>query len=227
MKILVIEDEPKVGRALQEGLHAEGYEVSLAQSGEEGFFLASSRPFDLLLLDVMLPGRDGLEVLRALRQQAVSAQVLLLTAKDTVEDRVTGLDAGADDYLIKPFAFPELCARIRALLRRGKADTGAPLRVGSLEIDPTTRTVVREGIRLELTSREFELLEFLARNRDRVVSREMLGREVWKEPDRPTPLDNVIDVHIARLRKKVDDPCATKLLHTVRGVGFILGEKVP
>jgi DNA-binding response OmpR family regulator len=227
VRLLVIEDEPKVGHALQEGLQAEGYEVVLAESGEEGFFLASNRAFDLIVLDVMLPGRDGLEVLAALRKQNMTAQVLILTAKDAIEDRVAGLDTGADDYLVKPFAFPELSARIRALLRRGKAEPVASLRIGTLEIDPVTRTVLREGLRLELTVREFELLEFLARNRGRVVSREMLARDVWKEPVRATPLDNVIDVHMARLRKKLDDPFEGKLLHTVRGVGFILSEETP
>jgi len=227
VRLLVIEDEPKVGHALQEGLQAEGYEVVLAETGEEGFFIASSRNFDLIVLDVMLPGRDGLEVLAALRKQNMTAQVLILTAKDAIEDRVAGLDTGADDYLVKPFAFPELSARIRALLRRGKSEPVASLRIGTLEIDPVTRTVLREGLRLELTVREFELLEFLARNRGRVVSREMLVRDVWKEPVRATPLDNVIDVHMARLRKKLDDPFERKLLHTVRGVGFILSEEAP
>jgi len=227
VRLLVIEDEPKVGHALQEGLQAEGYEVVLAETGEEGFFIASSRNFDLIVLDVMLPGRDGLEVLAALRKQNMTAQVLILTAKDAIEDRVAGLDTGADDYLVKPFAFPELSARIRALLRRGKSEPVASLRIGTLEIDPVTRTVLREGLRLELTVREFELLEFLARNRGRVVSREMLARDVWKEPGRATPLDNVIDVHMARLRKKLDDPFEGKLLHTVRGVGFILSEEAP
>ena len=227
MRLLVIEDEPKVGHALQEGLQAEGYEVVLAETGEEGFFLASSRAFDLIVLDVMLPGRDGLEELAALRKHNMTAQVLILTAKDAIEDRVAGLDTGADDYLVKPFAFPELSARIRALLRRGKSEPVASLRIGTLEIDPVTRTVLREGLRLELTVREFELLEFLARNKGRVVSREMLARDVWKEPGRATPLDNVIDVHMARLRKKLDDPIEGKLLHTVRGVGFILSEDVP
>jgi len=227
VRLLVIEDEPKVGHALQEGLQAEGYEVVLAETGEEGFFIASSRNFDLIVLDVMLPGRDGLEVLAALRKQNMTAQVLILTAKDAIEDRVAGLDTGADDYLVKPFAFPELSARIRALLRRGKSEPVASLRIGTLEIDPVTRTVLREGLRLELTVREFELLEFLARNRGRVVSREMLARDVWKEPVRATPLDNVIDVHMARLRKKLDDPFERKLLHTVRGVGFILSEETP
>ncbi len=225
MRLLVIEDEPKVGHALLEGLQAEGYEVVLAETGEEGFFLASNRAFDLIVLDVMLPGRDGLEVLAALRKQNMAAQVLILTAKDAIEDRVAGLDTGADDYLVKPFAFPELSARIRALLRRGKPEPVASLRIGTLEIDPVTRTVLREGLRLELTVREFELLEFLARNKGRVVSREMLARDVWKEPGRATPLDNVIDVHVARLRKKLDDPFEGKLLHTVRGVGFILSEE--
>ncbi len=227
MRLLVIEDEPKVGHALQEGLQAEGYEVVLAETGEDGFFLASNRAFDLIVLDVMLPGRNGLEILAALRKQNSAAQVLILTARDAIEDRVSGLDAGADDYLVKPFAFPELSARIRALLRRGKAEPVTPLRIGTLEIDPVTRTGLREGLRLELTVREFELLEFLARNRGRVVSREMLARDVWKEPVRATPLDNVIDVHMARLRKKLDDPFERKLLHTVRGVGFILSEETP
>jgi DNA-binding response OmpR family regulator len=227
VQLLVIEDEPKVAHALQEGLQAEGYEVSLAATGEEGFFLASSRGFDLIVLDVMLPGRNGLEVLSTLRRQNMGTPVLILTARDAVEDRVAGLDAGADDYLVKPFAFPELSARIRALLRRGKSEPVASLTIGRLEVDPVTRTVMREGDRLELTVREFELLEYLVRNKGRVVSREMLARDVWKEPGRATPLDNVIDVHVARLRKKLDDPFAVKLLHTVRGVGFILSEEIP
>ena len=227
MRLLVIEDEPKVGQALREGLQAEGYEVILAETGEDGFFLASNRAFDLIVLDVMLPGRDGIEVLTALRKQSISTPVLLLTAKDAVESRVAGLDAGADDYLVKPFAFPELSARIRALSRRGKAEPVTLIRIGAFEVDPVTRTVLREGIRLELTVREFELLEYLARNKGRVVSREMLARDVWKEPGRATPLDNVIDVHVARLRKKLDDPFAIKLLHTVRGVGFLLSEEAP
>ena len=227
MRLLVIEDEPKVGHAVQEGLQAEGYEVVLAETGEDGFFLASSRSFDLIVLDVMLPGRNGLEILAALRKQDSAVQVLILTAKDAIEDRVAGLDAGADDYLVKPFAYPELSARSRALLRRGKSEPATPLRIGALEMDSVTRTVLREGLRLELTAREFELLEFLVRNQGRVVSREMLARDVWKEPVRATPLDNVIDVHVARLRKKLDDPFASKLLHTVRGVGFMLSEEIP
>jgi DNA-binding response OmpR family regulator len=224
VQILVIEDEPKVGRALREGLQAQDYDVTLASTGEEGFFLASSQPFDLIVLDLLLPGRDGLEVLGALRKQGMRVPVLLLTAKDAIEDRVAGLDAGADDYLVKPFAFPELSARIRALLRRGKPEALEPTRLDTLEIDLKTRTVFREGQKIDLTVREFELLEFLVRNRGHVVSREMLARDVWKETSRATPIDNVIDVHMARLRRKVDDPFKRKLVHTVRGVGFTVRE---
>jgi DNA-binding response OmpR family regulator len=225
VRILVIEDEPKVGRALREGLQAEDYDVTLAPTGEEGFFLASSQSFDLIVLDILLPGRDGLEVLGALRRQGVERPVLLLTAKDAIEDRVAGLDAGADDYLVKPFAFAELSARIRALLRRGKPEAAAPLRIDTLEVDPVSRTVHRSGQRIDLTTREFDLLEFLVRNRGRVVSREMLARDVWKETSRATPIDNVIDVHVARLRRKIDDQFSRKLVHTVRGVGFALREE--
>ena len=227
MRVLIIEDEPKVGKALKEGLEAEGYAITLSETGEDGFFLASSGTYELILLDVMLPGRNGLEILAALRKQSISTPVLLLTARDEVEDRVAGLDAGADDYLVKPFAYSELSARIRALLRRGKAEPAVLLKVGGLEVDPVMRTVTRESHRLELTAREFELLEFLARNKGRIVSREMLARDVWKEPGRATPLDNVIDVHVGRLRKKLDDPFSNKLLHTVRGVGFLLSEEAP
>jgi DNA-binding response OmpR family regulator len=224
VRILLVEDEIKVGNAVSEGLRAEGYEITWAQTGEEGFFHASSQGFDLIVLDVMLPGRDGIEVLQTLRKQGSKTPVLLLTAKDAIEDRVLGLDAGADDYLVKPFAFAELTARLRALLRRNKPETGGVLNIATLEIDPIRRIVSREGHRIDLTAREFELLEYLARNHGRVVSRQMLARDVWQETDRATPLDNVIDVHIARLLRKMDDPFETKLLHTVRGVGFTLSE---
>jgi two-component system, OmpR family, copper resistance phosphate regulon response regulator CusR len=224
VRILLVEDEVKVGQAVSKGLQAEGYEITWAQTGEEGFFHASSQTFDLIVLDVMLPGRDGIEVLHTLRTQGSKTPVLLLTAKDAIEDRVLGLDAGADDYLVKPFAFAELTARLRALLRRNKPESAGVLIIAALEIDQIRRTVSREGRRIDLTAREFELLEYLARNYDRVVSREMLARDVWKESGRATPLDNVIDVHVARLRRKMDDPFERKLLHTVRGVGFTLGE---
>jgi DNA-binding response OmpR family regulator len=178
--------------------------------------------FDLVLLDLMLPRRNGLEVLSTLRRRALQTPVLILTARDTVEDRVHGLDTGADDYLVKPFAFAELLARIRALLRRGRADQTLKLHQDDLEMDLVTRKVTRAGQTIELTVKEFEVLEYLLRHVARVVSREMLARDVWHVTARATPFDNVIDVTMARLRRKVDDPFQAKLLHTVRGVGFVL-----
>jgi len=198
--------------------------VTVARTGEEGYYLLGTRPFDLVVLDLMLPGRDGLEILATLRSRHRGVPVLILTARDAVQDRVAGLDAGADDYLVKPFAFPELLARLRALLRRGRAEQAARLKVADLEVDVPARSVSRGGHDIELTSREFELLEYLLWNRGRVVSREMLARDVWRETRRATTLDNVIDVHIARLRRKVDDSSAVKLIQTVRGVGFIIKE---
>lgn len=222
-EILIVEDEPKVARALREGLETEGYQVTLAHTGEDGFFLATTRPFDVLLLDRMLPGRDGLEILANLRQKGFLTPVLVLTARDAVADRVAGLDAGADDYLVKPFAFSELLARVRALVRRGRGDQLSRLAVGDLVIDVLARGVTRGGRAVDLTNREFELLEYLVRHKGALVSREMLARDVWGETERSTPLDNVIDVHIARLRKRVD-PDGPRLIHTVRGVGFIVRE---
>jgi DNA-binding response OmpR family regulator len=224
--ILVVEDELKVAEALQAGLQLEGYDVVLARTGEEGL-RAATGAFDLVVLDLMLPGCDGIDVLTRIRTSGSAVPVLVLTARDTIEDRVEGLDAGADDYLIKPFAFPELIARIRALLRRGKADAALRLHLGDLDVDRVARTVVRGSQRIDLTPREFDLLEYLLRHQRTLVSREMIAREVWREPNRGTPLDNVIDVHIARLRRKVDQDFAVKLIHTVRGVGFILGEDEP
>jgi DNA-binding response OmpR family regulator len=224
MRILVVEDEAKVARALKEGLEGEHYDVVVAKTGEEGFFRANAEIFDLVVLDLMLPGRDGIEILSTLRKRGVQTPVLILTAKDTVEDRVLGLDSGADDYLVKPFAFPELLARIRALLRRGRIDQVLRFKAGDLEMDLVTRKVTRGDQTLELPAREFALREYLLRPQNHLVSREMLARDVWKEPSRATPLDNVIDVHITRLRKKVDQDFPIKLIHTVRGVGFILHE---
>jgi DNA-binding response OmpR family regulator len=225
MQILVIEDDYKLATSLQDGLQAEGYTVSLARTGEEGFYVASRSLFDIVLLDIMLPGRSGIEILSTMRQLQIHTPVLVLTAKDAVSDRVRGLNAGADDYLVKPFAFPELLARIRALIRRGKGEEPASLRCADLELNALTHAVRRAEVPIALTAREFEILEYILRNQGRVVSREMLTRDVWKEPTRHTPLDNVIDVHIARLRRKVDDGFPTKLLHTVRGVGFVLREE--
>ena len=222
MRILVIEDEKKLAAAIRDSLVAEHYDVMLAYSGEDGFFRLNAQLFDLVILDLMLPGCSGLEVLTTLRRRGLQIPVLILTARDAVEDRVLGLDGGADDYLVKPFAFPELHARLRTLLRRGRPVEALRLKFADVEMDLVTREVRRAGQVLQLTAKEFELFEFLLRHADRVVSREMLAREVWKETARATPLDNVIDVHIARLRRKIDDPFATKLIHTVRGVGFVL-----
>jgi len=227
MRILVVEDEQKVADALREGLVDERYDVVVERTGEGAFFRVNTEIFDVVLLDLTLPGRDGLEILRALRQRRMETPVLVLTARDSLEDRVTGLDAGADDYLVKPFAFAELLARIRALVRRGRVADAPKLSVGDLEMDLVTRKVIRAGKPVDLTVREFELLEFLMRYQGQVVSRETLARDVWKETARTTPLDNVIDVHIARLRRKVDLEHTVKLIHTVRGVGFMLREGEP
>ena len=226
-RVLVVEDEPKVANALREGLEGEHYQVVVEYTGEGAFFRLTTEAFDVILLDLMLPGRDGLQILRTLRQRGDKTPVLVLTARDTLEDRVTGLDSGADDYLVKPFAFEEVLARIRALVRRGRASEPLRQRIADLELDLITRKVVRGGRPVDLTMREFELLEYLLRHQGQTVSRGMLARDVWKETARSTSLDNVIDVHIARLRRKVDQDQATRLIHTVRGVGFTVREGEP
>ena len=213
-----------MAKTLREGLEADGYSVRVAHTGEEGFYLINAQPFDLAVLDVMLPGHDGFEILSTIRRRGIKKPVLLLTSRDAVEDRVRGLDIGADDYLVKPFAFPELLARIRVLLRRGKPSLER-FKLADLEMDHARRLVTRAGQAIELTPREFELLEYLFLNRGRVVSREMLARDIWKETARQTPLDNVIDAQMVRLRKKVDEQFEPKLLQTVRGVGFVLREE--
>jgi two-component system, OmpR family, copper resistance phosphate regulon response regulator CusR len=222
VRILVVEDEPKLALAVKQGLEANEHVVSVAPTGEDGFFLAQTQPFDLLIFDVMLPGRNGIEIMGNLRRLGHRTPILLLTSKDGVEDRVQGLDNGADDYLTKPFALSELQARVRALGRRKAPEPETVLKLDDLELDRIRHTAVRAGKLLDLTAREFELLEYLLRHAESVVSREMLAREVWKESGRYTPIDNVIDVHIARVRRKLDDPWPRKLLHTVRGVGFVL-----
>ena len=227
MRVLVVEDERKIAALLTEALQADHYEVVVAGNGEDGFFRASAEAFDLVLLDVMLPGRSGFEILHALRQRFIHTPVLILTARDSVDDRVIGLDLGADDYLVKPFAVPELLARIRALLRRGRPSDVLRLKAADLELDLVSRRATRGERSLELTVREFDLLEYLMRHQGHLVSREMLAHQVWKEPRRATPLDNVIDVQMTRLRKKVDAPGAARLIHTVRGVGFVLREGEP
>ena len=225
MRILLIEDEIKLAQAIQQSLVALQYQVVIAASGEEGFFLASNEVFDLLILDLNLPGRDGLEILQSLRARGWHTPVLILTARDALDDRVAGLDGGADDYLVKPFAFPELHARLRALVRRGRGEESVnKLCCADLSLDRLARSAVRAGQPLELTVKEFDLLEFLLRHKGHVVSREMLALEIWGERARVVPLDNVIDVHIARLRAKVDAPFASAIIRTVRGVGFSVQE---
>ena len=229
-RILLVEDEAKTARAILSGLKGEGFVPVWAETGEDGFFLLSSQHFDAVVLDWMLPGRSGLEVLKTVRAKDSQTPVLLLTARDALEDRITGLDSGADDYLVKPFALAELAARLRALLRRAPTDSSVEEKaphwhIADLEVDSTARRVIRAGRAIELTPREFDLLIQLLHNAERIVSRETLAREVWHEIRRATPLDNVIDVHIARLRRKVDDGFACRLIHTVRGVGFVLREE--
>lgn len=224
MRLLIIEDDTKTAQALRTGLRVEGYEASLAKDGEEGFYLLNAESFDLVVLDWMLPGRDGIEVLKTLRSRGNKTPVLLLTARDAIEDRVVGLDVGADDYLVKPFAFAELLARIRALLRRSGQEDVLRKQVGDLSVDMEAHRVTRGSQEVSLTPREFDLLAYLVKHQGQTVTRRMLAKDVWRETNRATPLDNVIDVHVAHLRRKIDEGQRTKLIHTVRGVGFVLKE---
>jgi two-component system copper resistance phosphate regulon response regulator CusR len=224
-RILVVEDDPKMADALVSGLRGHGYDTELARTGEDAFFLIHSTHPNLVVLDLTLPSRSGLEILAQIRAEGLDVRVLILTSHDSVEDRVTGLDAGADDYLGKPFSFSELLARIASLLRRTHVTTrSASTEIADLRIDLETRNVTRSGVHLELTAREYDLLLYLLEHRNSPVSRETLAREVWRESSRFTPIDNVIDVQMARLRRKIDDPFSVKLLHTIRGVGFVLRE---
>ena len=224
-RLLVVEDEPKVANALREGLHGEGYEVVAEATGQAALQRCSLEAFDLILLDLGLPDLDGLGVIATLRRQRVDTPIFVLTARDGVSDRVHGLNTGADDYLAKPFAFAELLARVNALLRRGRTSAAGPVSVGALVVDPATRQVTHAGKEVMLTAKEFDLLEYLARAEGQVVSRDALARDVWKETARSTTLDNVIDVHVSRVRRKMmQDP---PLLQTVRGVGFVLRDETP
>lgn len=222
-RLLIVEDQKRLVSSLRRGLSEEGYTVETAVTGEDGYYMASTQQFEAVVLDLNLPRRDGLQVLKDLRGRGFTTPVLILTARDTVNDRVAGLDAGADDYLVKPFAFAELLARLRALLRRSTSSRELLLRADNLEADLLARRVVRDGIEVELSKREFDLLEFLLRHKNHTVSREMLARDVWKEPE--GLWTNVIEVCVNSLRKKVERPGQRQLVHTVRGVGYVLRDQ--
>lgn len=224
-RVLIVEDERKTRESLLEGLALEGWTVSSAATGEEAIRLLETQAFDLAVLDWMLPDRDGLEVLRHVRARGNQTPVLMLTARGALNDRVTGLETGADDYLAKPFAFAELLARSRALLRRPVLSSGQFLRCGDLQLDTRARAAMRAATEILLTPREVDVLEYLLRYQGQVVTREMLERDVWKQSQRFTSLDNVIDVQIMRLRKKVDIEGSKQLIHTIRGVGYRLSEE--
>jgi heavy metal response regulator len=220
MRILVVEDEKKVAGFIKQGLEEEGYVVDTAEDGEEGLVMALDRVHDLIILDIGLPKKDGLQVLRELQRQSLLTPVLLLTVRATIEDKVIGLDSGADDYLPKPFAFEELVARVRALLRR-RPDIGPSLlQYADLTLDPARRTVFRGTEKIELTAKEFSLLEYFIRNPERVLTRTMILDHVWDYAF--DPMTNVVDVYVNYLRNKIDAARESKLIHTVRGAGYVL-----
>ena len=223
MRILVVEDERRIADFILRGLSEHGYAVDVAGDGEEALHWPDAAEFDVIILDIMLPVRDGIDVCRTLRRRGMRTPILMLTARDAVEDRVRGLDSGADDYLVKPFAFAELLARVRALTRREPAATGTVLGVGDLILDTTTRDVSRDGKRIELTTKEYALLEYLLRHRNQVLTRTMIAEHVWNyEFDNAS---NVIDVHVRNLRRKIDDPFETKLISTIRGAGYRISSR--
>lgn len=224
-RLLIIEDQQKLAETLSQGFAEEGFEVTLALTGEEGIRLALAEPFDAIILDWMLPGCDGLTVLKRLREQGCTSPVVMLTARDAVADRVSGLESGADDYLVKPFAFAELLARVRVLLRRNTIANDSVLRAGPLEINLVARRVSRGSQAIELTKREFDLLEYLVRHKNTTVTRAMLARDVWKGTDDSlAAATNVIEVYINVLRRKIELPAEPRLIHTVRGLGYSLRE---
>jgi DNA-binding response OmpR family regulator len=222
MRILLVEDEAKVARFIQEGLKAEGYQVEVAADGTSGERKARTGDFDLILLDILLPKRNGFEVLQSLRRDGIRTPVLMLTARSATEDIVQGLDHGADDYLTKPFAFNELLARIRSLLRRDRR-TQTVLRVGDLQLNTMTRKATRMGRSIELTAREYALLEFMMRNPQKLLTRQQLAKEIWGFDFDPGT--NIIDVYINHLRKKIDQTVEKRLLHTARGRGYYISER--
>jgi DNA-binding response OmpR family regulator len=220
VRVLVVEDEVKMVRAVRRGLEQEGYAVDSASDGDEGLYLATENAYDAIVLDVMLPGIDGFEVCRRLRAERRWAPVLMLTARDTVADRIEGLDVGADDYLVKPFAFGELLARLRALIRRGAVERPAVLRAGDVILDPAAHAVTRSGRQVEMSAREFALLEFLMRHPGEVVSRTAILEHVWDYSY--DGMSNVVDVYVGYLRRKLEQPFGRTLIRTVRGVGYVL-----
>jgi heavy metal response regulator len=224
MYILVVEDDRKVAEFLRKGLQEEGYTIDVAHNGENGLSLALVNQYDLIILDIMLPVRNGLGILKELRNQRISIPVLMLTARDSLEDKIQGLDFGADDYLTKPFAFAELLARIRAILRRGKSERPAELTAADLTLDPVTRKVRRSGKEIELTNREYALLEYFLHNKNQVLTRSRISEHVWGyQFDTGT---NIVSVYINYLRSKIDSGFDKKLIHTVRGVGYVLKETI-
>ena len=220
MRILLIEDNRRLSHSLKMSLLDDGYAVDTAFDGQEGQEFAELTPYDAIILDVMLPVKDGLEVCRELRRQRINIPVIMLTARDAVEDRVQGLDSGADDYLVKPFAIDELRARLRALLRRDAPSKSGQIEIGDLVIEPATHRVERCGQAIQLTAKEYARLEYFARHSNQIIAREMAESHIWSYDFNGT--SNVVDVYIRRLRRKIDDPFETKLFETVRGVGYRL-----
>jgi DNA-binding response OmpR family regulator len=221
MRVLLIEDDRKAAKLLSKGLREEGFVVDVASTGEEGEEQAAINEYDVIVLDWLLPAKDGIAVCHALRMRDLSTPILMLTARDSLADRVKGLSTGADDYLTKPFAFAELLARIRALLRRSRSAQPAVLRIGDLTLDPGSRRVTRAGVAITLTSKEFAILEVLMRSAGDIVSRTRLVERVWDEASEV--LDNLVDVHLSHLRKKIDSGERAPLIHTIRGFGYRLG----